>query len=110
MKKIIKRILILILLIILFAISILIYKGYTIYKEALNEISIANKVKQIKSKENYTKIEDMPEIYLDAVIAVEDHRFFTHNGIDIISIVRASLNDIKAMSFVEGGSTNSTTC
>ena len=41
----------------------------------------------------------------DAVIAVEDHRFYKHNGIDLISIGRAIINDIKAMKFVEGGST-----
>ncbi len=44
-------------------------------------------------------------MYKNAVIAVEDHRFYKHNGIDIIAIGRAAFNDIKAMSFVEGGST-----
>ena len=47
----------------------------------------------------------MPEIYKEAVIAVEDHRFYDHGGIDIIAIGRALWNDIKALSFVEGGST-----
>ena len=75
------------------------------YKNALKNESLDDVIYKIKSKDNYTKITDMPKMYLKAVISVEDHRFFTHNGIDIISIVRASLNDIKAMSFVEGGST-----
>lgn len=44
-------------------------------------------------------------MYINAVISVEDHRFYKHNGIDIIAIGRAVVNDIKAMSFVEGGST-----
>ena len=44
-------------------------------------------------------------MYINAVISVEDHRFYKHPGIDIISIGRAVINDIKAMSFVEGGST-----
>ncbi len=44
-------------------------------------------------------------MYLNAVISVEDHRFYQHNGIDIIAIGRAIITDIKAMSFVEGGST-----
>lgn len=75
------------------------------YSSALENEPLDTKVMQIKQKENYTKLSELPQIYLDAVVAVEDHRFFTHNGIDIISIVRAGLNDIKAMSFVEGGST-----
>ena len=36
---------------------------------------------------------------------MEDHRFYKHNGIDVIAIGRAIINDIKAMRFVEGGST-----
>lgn len=44
-------------------------------------------------------------MYLDAVISVEDHRFYKHSGIDVIAIGRAIINDIKAMDFVEGGST-----
>ena len=44
-------------------------------------------------------------MYIQAVISVEDRRFYDHPGIDIIAIGRATINDIKAMSFVEGGST-----
>ena len=44
-------------------------------------------------------------MYINAVISVEDHRFYQHGGLDIIAIGRAVINDIKAMSFVEGGST-----
>ena len=47
----------------------------------------------------------MPTIYIDAVISVEDKRFENHCGVDFITISRAVWNDIKAMSFVEGGST-----
>lgn len=44
-------------------------------------------------------------MYIDAVISVEDHRFYKHNGIDLIAIARAVINDLKAMDLVEGGST-----
>ena len=81
-------------------------QGYDLYKRALNEISVDDKVKQIKSeKDNYTKIEDLPQNYINAVIAVEDRRFYSHNGVDLISITRAILRDIKEMKLVEGGST-----
>ena len=78
---------------------------YDMYKDAISKIPLTEKVETIKEKENYTKIEEVPEIYIKAVISVEDHRFYKHNGIDIIAIGRAAFNDIKAMSFVEGGST-----
>ena len=44
-------------------------------------------------------------MYVNAIISVEDKRFYKHNRIDIIAIGRAAINDIKAMSYVEGGST-----
>ena len=84
---------------------LLIGKGYNIYKEAIQETPLEEKVEEIKSKENYTKISELPQMYLNAVISVEDHRFYKHSGIDIIAIGRALINDIKAMDFVEGGST-----
>lgn len=79
--------------------------GYSIYKEALRSMPLEEKVASIQEKENYTHIDEMPKLYRDAVVAVEDHRFYKHNGIDIIAIGRAVVNDIKAMKFVEGGST-----
>ena len=93
-----------ILLLILIGISIgllLIGKGYDMYKEAIQETPLEEKVEEIKSKANYTKISELPQMYLDAVISV----FYKHSGIDVIAIGRAIINDIKAMDFVEGGST-----
>lgn len=96
------------LLLMLIGISIgllLIGKGYDMYKEAIQETPLEEKVEEIKSKANYTRISELPQMYLDAVISVEDHRFYKHSGIDVIAIGRAIINDIKAMDFVEGGST-----
>lgn len=103
--KIIKKIIIFILLVVFLIGALTTYKGYTLYKDALNEISVKDKVAEIKAQKNYTKIEDMPEFYLNAVIAVEDHRFYDHGAIDIISIGRAVWTNIKSFKLKEGGST-----
>ena len=79
--------------------------GYDMYKEALDNMPLSQKIEEIRSSENYITIDKLPKIYLDAVVAVEDHRFYEHSGIDIIAIGRAAINDIKAMELVEGGST-----
>lgn len=86
-------------------VSPFINSGYTLYKEALEEIPISEMLKEIQSKEYYIKLEDVPEIYKNAVIAVEDRRFYTHTGVDLISIGRAIITDIQTMSLKEGGST-----
>ena len=58
-----------------------------------------------KEKINYIKYEDLPKNYINAIVAVEDRRFFEHNGVDLISIARAIVKDIQTMSLAEGGST-----
>lgn len=80
-------------------------QGYKMYKDAIDEVSLKEKIEQIRSEENYVKISEVPEMYKKAVVSVEDHRFYKHHGIDIIAIGRATFNDIKAFSFAEGGST-----
>src|SRR5918911_568375 len=41
----------------------------------------------------------------NAVVAIEDHRFYEHRGLDFESIGRAALEDLRSMSIQEGGST-----
>lgn len=105
MKKVIEKVLIFILVILLSIGFIIIGSGYNMYKEAIEEVPLDEKVEEIKEKDNYTTLDEMPDIYKEAVVAVEDHRFYEHGGIDVIAIGRAMWNDLKAMSFVEGGST-----
>ena len=80
-------------------------EGYGLYKNAVQEESLEEKVAEIRSQENFTSLEDMPETYVQAVVSVEDHRFYDHFGLDLIAIGRAVVNDIKAGRYVEGGST-----
>lgn len=105
MKKVIEKVLIFILVILLSIGFIIIGSGYNMYKEAIEEVPLDEKVEEIKEKDNYTTLDEMPDIYKEAVVAVEDHRFYEHGGIDVIAIGRAMWNDLKALSFVEGGST-----
>jgi len=51
------------------------------------------------------KITQVPKPLLQAFIASEDRRFYQHNGVDYLGIVRASLNNIRSRDLVEGGST-----
>ncbi len=49
--------------------------------------------------------EDFPKFLKEAVVAVEDRRFYQHSGFDAKSIGRAIYNDLKAGSKAEGAST-----
>lgn len=50
-------------------------------------------------------LQEMPDALIQALIAVEDSRFYQHFGLDIKGITRALLRDIRSMKVVEGGST-----
>jgi penicillin-binding protein 1A len=49
--------------------------------------------------------EDIAPIMRQAIVSVEDHRFFDHNGIDLRGVARALWADIRHQAIIEGGST-----
>ncbi len=53
----------------------------------------------------YATYNEIPVYIVEGLIAMEDTKFFEHNGINPDAIARAVLKDIKARKFVEGGST-----
>ena len=103
--KNIKRILLLCLVFLVVVAGVQIKGGYNKYTAALKERPLAEVITELQSKENYTQYEDVPEIYYKALVAVEDRRFYKHNGFDVIGTIRAIYNDIKAKELLEGGST-----
>ena len=80
-------------------------KGYNMYRDAVDKTPISEKVESIRNMEGFTEYEELPKIYVDAVISVEDKRFWSHGGVDVLAIGRAMWNDLQTMSFAEGGST-----
>jgi len=53
----------------------------------------------------FIPIESMPKQMVNAIVAVEDSRFYKHKGIDYIAIVRAVVQDVIHVSLKQGGST-----
>ena len=105
MFKLLKRLLAVILLILIIIVTIIILNGYKLYETTISEISLENKIEQIKSEDTYISIQDVPDYYKNAIIAVEDHRFKEHGAIDFIAIARAIWSNVKAKELNEGGST-----
>jgi penicillin-binding protein 1A len=57
-----------------------------------------------EERRNFTPIRDVPRVLTDAVLAIEDARFFQHGGVDYVGVVRAGLANVgKAKS--QGAST-----
>jgi penicillin-binding protein 1A len=48
---------------------------------------------------------DVPQVLKDAVVASEDHKFWTHKGVDPAGLVRAAVTNYRQGATVQGGST-----
>ena len=60
-------------------------------KKALSEESVKEMAARIEEQPNYTTIDELPQTYIDAVLSVEDKRFYDHFGVDPIAVGRAFL-------------------
>lgn len=105
MKKWILRIIAAIMVVCILTGAVFIGKGYFMYKAALKECALTDMVQSIQDSEKYTPLEELPKMFTDAVVAVEDHRFYDHGPIDIISIGRAVWVNLTSFKLTEGGST-----
>ena len=72
----------------------------TIYDQKGEEI--ANLGTVIRQNASY---DELPNCLVDAFVAIEDSRFFTHNGFDIPRFSKAILENLRTFSFGQGGST-----
>lgn len=108
MKKVIKRILIVIAIlagICVIAVGFFAIKGAIMWNNAKSAKPITQTVERLRAEDGFVKYEDLPQFYIDAVVSVEDRKFFTHGGINPKSIARALLHDISTLSLEQGGST-----
>lgn len=105
MKRLILKILFWVFIILFIIFSIILGLGYFKYKDAIDKTSVSDIVQEIRENDNYTKLEDISDDYKNAVVAIEDHRFYNHNGIDILSIIRSTYVNFRRKSLDYGAST-----
>lgn len=103
--KILRNVLLIILAIILITGITLYVSGDNMYQDALVGRTLEEVIEEIQSDPDYIQYEDLPQNYINAVIAVEDHRFREHGAIDLIAIGRAIWVNVSTFSLREGGST-----
>lgn len=103
--KFIKKLIFLLLIAIIIIFSIVALNGKKMYDEKISKMSLQDTIAKIESDKNYVKLEDLPDDYKNAIIAVEDHRFKKHGAIDLIAIGRAIWINVTNFELREGGST-----
>jgi len=60
---------------------------------------------QVRAKRRLVRYEDIPDIMVKAVTAIEDRRFFHHGGVNYWRLMKAALIDLKEGGNRQGGST-----
>ena len=103
--KILKRLIIFLLLVAIVGFTICFIIGYSTYSKALDEKPLITRIDEITSKENYVPFDELSKDYINAVVAVEDRRYYDHGAIDPIGIARAIWVNISNWELREGGST-----
>ena len=103
--KIFRKIIIILLVLILLAGIIGFIVGYSVYSDALKEKPLISRMDEIENDEHFVPFSELPKNYINAVVAVEDHRFYDHGPIDFIAIGRAIWVNVTNFELREGGST-----
>jgi penicillin-binding protein 1B len=66
---------------------------------------LSNAIGKTREKRRFVSYEELPPALINAVLAAEDRRFFSHSGIDPIRIIQALIIDIREGETVQGAST-----
>jgi penicillin-binding protein 1B len=74
-------------------------------EQALEPELITYLFDESREKRRHVKYEELPDHLVKAVLAIEDRRFFSHPGLDPFRIVGAALRNLRAESYLQGGST-----
>jgi penicillin-binding protein 1A len=80
------------------------------YQDAKNSVLVDSQNREIGVLTNnqsrvLVSYEDIPRNMRDAIIAIEDRRFYENSGVDVRGIARAFTQDILQRKAVQGGST-----
>lgn len=108
MKKFFRRLMALILIAVIARGAVaapVIKDGYQLYKQVTERMPVQQKVDEIRAQAAYTPFEDISPVFIDTLLESEDRRFYSHCGLDPISLIRAVAANAIHGSYIQGGST-----
>ncbi|MBQ8891767.1 MAG: transglycosylase domain-containing protein [Bacilli bacterium] len=119
-RRILKTLLIIVLIFgIIGVLGVAAFMGYVVYSAPEFETSLLNEkqstilydsngqefAKMGSQKRENIVYDDLPEVFIDALIATEDSRYFQHNGVDIARFSKAAVQQLMGNDAAGGGST-----
>ncbi len=86
LTKIILKLSIICLILVIVIGLIAFFTGYSYYSKALDEKPLFDRVSEYTDADNFVEYDELSKDYINAVISIEDHRYFEHGPIDPIRI------------------------
>ena len=80
--KFFRKLLLFIIIIIFIAVIVLGIIGFWYYSRALSEKPLLTRTDEVTKSENYTPFSELSQDYINAVISVEDRRYYEHGAVD----------------------------
>ena len=80
-------------------------KGFTTFVYADDGSTEIERFVSSGSNRVYKSVDEIPKDLQHAFVAIEDERYYSHNGIDLYGIIRATFLGIRNQSLSQGGST-----
>lgn len=105
MKKIFKSLFVTIIIFVIAVSGFLFYRGKTYYDQITSQKSVQAAVSEVMDSPTFIPYSDLPEIFVLATVDTEDHRFYQHDGLDYIGLIRAIVSKIVPGMPESGGST-----
>src|SRR2546427_11368693 len=87
--------------------AILVPRAITLWVSAPDPRDIGQRMRALPQAHGVPLLgdNDIPPLLAEAVVAIEDERFYSHHGIDSIGLSRAILYDVTNLCLCQGGST-----
>jgi penicillin-binding protein 1B len=79
--------------------------GQEIFSLELEPELVTGLYDQIWQERRVVALKEVPPLLIKAILSVEDERFYSHHGVDPVSIIRASWINLRNAGVVQGGST-----
>ncbi len=70
------------------------FKCYRLYSHIAIEGQMIERIENIRKDPDYLILEEVPDYYIDALIQIEDERFYQHKGIDYLLLLK-DMNPLK---------------
>lgn len=105
MKRLIIKLFLLAVLIIAGAAGYALYRGWETYQAAVSQVPIETAAEPYQTCDDCLAFSDIDEDFVNAVVSIEDKRYFIREGFDWIAFTRAMIANLRAKQAVEGGST-----